>query len=162
MFNPRTRPHDGNDRMGGGGQRLYKLLPKPRMSPERPYEFSGHPSWPKGAAHCLRPKAEFARASGRGLSRVREFIVVPCGTPILREAFILITRYTLVPGFRTGRGYAKKSYMGEYYPHNNPEDRNCFDLVKRPMFFCGPDPVFGQFGRICAQTTAKVQRQSHQ
>jgi hypothetical protein len=35
-------------------------------------------------------------------------------------------------------------------------------LVKRPMFFCGLDPVFSQFGRICTQTTAKVQRQSHQ
>jgi hypothetical protein len=39
---------------------------------------------------------------------------------------------------------------------------NCFDLVKRPMFFCSLDPVFGQFRRSCAQTTAKVQRQSHQ
>ncbi len=29
------------------------------------------------------------------------------------------------------------------------------------MFFCSLDPVFGQFNRICAQTTAKVQRQSH-
>ena len=28
------------------------------------------------------------------------------------------------------------------------------------MFFCGLDPVFGQFGRICAQTTAEVQSQS--
>ncbi len=42
-------------------------------------KFLGHPSWPKGAsrrahAHCLRPQAEFARASGRGLRRVRNFI----------------------------------------------------------------------------------------
>ena len=38
-------------------------------------EIFGHPSWPKGASRqgeraCLRPQAEFARASGRGLSRV--------------------------------------------------------------------------------------------
>jgi hypothetical protein len=34
-------------------------------------------------------------------------------------------------------------------------------LDKRPMFFCRLDPVFGQFGGICAQTAAKMQRQSH-
>lgn len=34
-------------------------------------------------------------------------------------------------------------------------------LVKRSMFFCRLDPVFGQIGRIRAQTTAKVQRQAH-
>jgi hypothetical protein len=54
-------------------------LPKPRMSPERPFEFLGHPSWPKEAAlwaavHCLRPQAEFARPSGRGPRRVKKFV----------------------------------------------------------------------------------------
>ena len=42
-------------------------------------KFLGHPSWPKAAsrranAHCLRPLAEFARASGRGHRRVKNFI----------------------------------------------------------------------------------------
>lgn len=42
-------------------------------------KFQGHPSWPKGASRqgeraCLRPKAEFARLSGRGLRRVWNFI----------------------------------------------------------------------------------------
>jgi hypothetical protein len=52
---------------------------QPRTSPERTYEILGHTSWPKVAsqranAHCLRPQAEFARASGRGLRRVQNFI----------------------------------------------------------------------------------------
>ena len=34
--------------------------------------------------------------------------------------------------------------------------------VKRPLFYCSFAPVFRQFNRICAQTTAEVQRQSPQ
>ncbi len=60
-------------------KRKSESLPQPRTSPERTYEILGHPPWHKGAsrranAHCLRPQAEFARASGRGLSRVKIFI----------------------------------------------------------------------------------------
>ena len=46
MFNPRTRSHDGSVRMG----KPFKQYPKTRMSPERPYEIVGHPSWPKDAS----------------------------------------------------------------------------------------------------------------
>ncbi len=81
-----------NFRMGIPCKNLrFKSLPQPRTSPERPYDIFGHPSWPKEASHranalhCLhpaftsgtasagrlRPKAEFARASGRGLRRVK-------------------------------------------------------------------------------------------
>src|SRR5512139_1888955 len=65
---------------GGGGQRLEKLFPKSRMSPERPYEILGHRSWPKEAsrradANCLRPQAEFSRPSGRGRRPVQNFVV---------------------------------------------------------------------------------------
>ena len=79
MFNPRTWSHVGNGRMG----KPFKQYPKPRTSPERPYKIFGPPSWPKAAsrranANCLRPKAEFSRASGRGLRRVRNYIVAPC------------------------------------------------------------------------------------
>ena len=54
-------------------------LSKTRASPERPYEIFGHPSRPKDAfrqdyANCLRPQAEFSRASGRGIRRVKNFI----------------------------------------------------------------------------------------
>ena len=49
------------------------------MSTEQPYEIFGHPSWPKEAsrranAYCLRPQAEFTRASGRGLRRVKNVV----------------------------------------------------------------------------------------
>ena len=42
-------------------------------------KFLGHPSRPKAASHrananCLKPQAEFSRASGRGLRRVKKFI----------------------------------------------------------------------------------------
>jgi len=67
MFNPLTRSHDGNDRMGWS-----LAVPKLRMSPERPYEIMGHRSWPKEASrradvNCLRPEAKFSRRSGHGL-----------------------------------------------------------------------------------------------
>ena len=63
----------------GGMSKLLILYLKPRTSPERPYKIFGHPSWPKEAsrranAYCLRPQAEFTRASKRGLSRVKYFI----------------------------------------------------------------------------------------
>ncbi len=50
----------------------------PRVPGSGPTRFPGHPPWPKGASRqgeraCLRPQAEFARSSGRGLRRVREF-----------------------------------------------------------------------------------------
>ena len=55
------------------------LYPDPARSRSGPYDIFGHPSWPKEAshranAHCLRPQAEFARSSGRGLRQVKNFI----------------------------------------------------------------------------------------
>ncbi len=75
-----------NFRMGTKQQAPLLILTQPRTSPERTYEIFGHQSWPKEAsrranAHCLRPtcpdkvgEAEFARSSGRGLRRVKNFI----------------------------------------------------------------------------------------
>ena len=53
--------------------------PQPRTFTERLYEITGAPVLAKDAsrmahAHCLRPQAEFARASVRGLRRVNNFV----------------------------------------------------------------------------------------
>jgi hypothetical protein len=76
------------------------------MSPEWPYEIFGHPSWPKGAsrrasAHCLRPKAEFARSSGCGLRRVKNII-------------------------QAAKGICKKAIKSEKIPAQKPEDPYLF------------------------------------
>jgi hypothetical protein len=67
---------------GAGERQNQKALPQPRTScidrrdgsPERPL----HPALVYGRviarAGCLRPQAEFARASGRGLRRVKNIV----------------------------------------------------------------------------------------
>jgi len=70
------------------------FTPNPARPRSGPYDIFGHPFWPKEAspranakyclhpaftsgtasAGCLRPKAEFTRASGRGLRRVKNIV----------------------------------------------------------------------------------------
>jgi hypothetical protein len=53
----------------GAGERQKQVFTQPRTSPERTYEIFGHPlglrKRPEGRCACLRPQAEFARASER-------------------------------------------------------------------------------------------------
>jgi hypothetical protein len=79
---------------GAWASQNQKLYPNPARPRSVPYDICGHPSWPKEASrranalHCLhpaftsgtasagrlRPQAEFARASGRGLRRVKNVV----------------------------------------------------------------------------------------
>ncbi len=113
MFNPRTRSHDGNGRMGMA--KAFKALPKPRMSPERPYEILGHRPWPKEAsrradANCLRPVAEFSRPSGRGLRPVRNFV-------------------------QAVKGICKKTTQGTITAHTKPGRAIIKKRAEKPLFF---------------------------
>jgi hypothetical protein len=68
----------------------------------------GHLPWPKVAspranAHCLRPQAEFARSSGRGLRQVKNFI-------------------------KDEKGMCKKKIKGKKLPTQNPEDPDFMNL----------------------------------
>ena len=84
-----------NFRMGTTQESLILSLPKLRTSQERTYEIFGHLSWPKVAsqranAHCLRPQAEFARASGRGLRQVKNFIKDAKG--MCKKSYLVLVR----------------------------------------------------------------------
>jgi len=65
-----------------GNQQVTSVLiftPNTALPRSGPYDIFGHPSWPKEAsrranAYCLRPQAEFTRASGHGLRRVKNIV----------------------------------------------------------------------------------------
>ena len=74
------------------GNGRIKIYPNPARPRSGSYDILGHPSWPKEAspkgrmrcitactrvivrARCMRPQAEFTRASGRGLRRVKNVV----------------------------------------------------------------------------------------
>jgi hypothetical protein len=60
-------------------KQMPSLYTNPACPRSGPRKLLGLPPWPKEAsrranAHCLRPQAEFTRASGPGLRRVNNFV----------------------------------------------------------------------------------------